>query len=216
MSERPPMVLITGCARSGTSMVAGVLAASGLDFGGPLVKATAHNPKGFFEHRVVRQKIVKPLLRSIGADQRGQNPLPPRHISPCKRDVAVLRARVLHELGGARAYKDAKVLLLWRYFRAAFPDAVWVLVRREPKAIARSCLRTPFMRGYGYMAGWLRWVQEHEVRMDDLRASGARVLEIWPDPHEPEGFRPIVEELGLVWNEERVRAALVPGSWSMK
>jgi len=209
------LVLITGCARSGTSMVSGVLSALGLDFGKPLhSKRRTYQPRGFFEHRHVRERVVKPMLKRLGADPLGQNPLPPRILRPSDREALALGLKVRRELGQrAQAYKDAKVLLMWPYFHKAFPDATWVLVRRDRKAIALSCQRTPFMQKRSFLAGWLEWVDEHEARMDDLRASGARVLEIWPDAGDVASFRPLVEELGLEWDEAKVEAALVPSAW---
>lgn len=195
-------------------MVSGVLSASGLDFGGPLhKKPRPYQPRGFFEHRGVRDLVVKPTLRKLGADPLGQHPLPPRDLSPSDREAVAFGLRVRRELGKAEAYKDAKVILLWPYFRKAFPDALWLLVRRDRKAIARSCLRTPFMRKRSFLAGWLEWAAEHEARMEDLKASGARVLEIWPDAADPGGFRETIEALGLVWDEDKVRGALVPEAW---
>lgn len=214
---RPPLVLITGAARSGTSMVSGVLAACGLDFGGPLVdKRRKYQPRGFWEHRPVREKVLKPLLRKMGADPRGQDPLPVRGRQPSDREAARLAKRVGRKLGPARAYKDAKILLVWPWFNRAFPDATWILVRRDKKAIVRSCQRAPFMNRLTYVAGWLKWVEHHEACMDDLKASGANVIEVWPDAFDPDVFRPLVEALGLEWNEEAVRKALVPDAWHLK
>jgi len=198
-------------------MVAGVLSASGLDFGGPLhSRRRKYQPQGFFEHRGIRDGIVKPLLKSLGADPVGQRPLPARFLKPTALEARTLASRIRKELDGAEAYKDAKTLLVWQYFHRAFPDATWVLVRRDARAIARSCLRTPFMKRRKYLAGWLDWVQEHEDRMEDLKISGARVLEIWPDPNEPEGFRPMIEALGLPYDSKAVASALVPEAYHLK
>lgn len=214
--QKPPMVLITGAARSGTSMVAGALHACGLDLGKPLVGATQWNPNGFFEHRPIRQKVVKPLLRELGCDPRGQKKLPPRGICVPPARVARLRKTVNVRLNGGWGYKDAKLLLLWPIFRAAFPDARWVLVRRDPKEIVDSCIRTPFMRGRMYKAGWIEWVQEHELRMDDLKASGVPLCEIWPDPTEPESFREVVEFCGLPFDRRAVGRSLKPDAWHVR
>jgi hypothetical protein len=215
MTKAP--ILITGCARSGTSMVCGVLSASGLDFGGPLyTKTRTYQPRGYWEHKAIRQKILKPLLVSLGADPRGQDPLPPRHLAPTERDLARIRKRFRMMLGTGEAYKDAKLLLTWQYWHLAFPNATWVLVRRDRMAIARSCLRTPFMKRRTYLAGWLAWVDEHLHRMEALRAAGARIIEVWPDANRPESFRDLIEGLGLEFNAAKVDEALVPTAWHTK
>jgi hypothetical protein len=194
-------------------MVAGVLNACGLDLGGPLVPPTKYNPRGFFEHRPIRQKVVKPLLRELGFDQRGQRRLPPRGIMVPPARIARLQKAIDRRLNGGRGYKDAKLLLLWPIFNRAFPNARWVLVRRDPKAIVASCMRTPFMKGRPYKAGWIEWVQEHEFRMADLKASGANVVEVWPDPNDPESFRPALAQAGCVYDEAKILAALEPSAW---
>jgi hypothetical protein len=197
-------------------MVTGVLRASGLNFGtdGELyMKPRPNQPRGFLEHKAVRQKVVKPKLRQLNADPKGQRPLPPRDLNPPAQEVNVFGRKVRKKLNGAEAYKDAKCLLLWPYFHLAFPNALWILVRRERKNIARSCQRAKFMDGYTYFAGWLHWVDEHLERMADLKKAGARVVEIWPDPMEPETFRDIIEAADLTFDAEAVRAALVPEAW---
>ena len=190
-----------------------MLHASGLDLGGPLVSASPQNPKGFYEHRAIRQKVLKPLLRELGCDPKGQRTLPPRGVMVLPKRVRKLRKAFLNRLGGGRGYKDAKMLLLWPIFARAFPDAIWVLVRRDPQAIVRSCIRTPFMKGRKFKQGWIDWVQEHEFRMDDLKSSGAQVLELWPDPTEPTSFKETIEGVGLEYDEETVLEALEPSAW---
>ena len=209
------IVLITGCARSGTSMVAGVLQACGLDLGpeDELVGPTRWNPNGFKEHKKIRQKVLKPLLRELGADPRGQGRLPPRGAMVLPARVAKLRRAVNVRLNGGRGYKDAKVLLVWRIFYRAFPAARWILVRRDPMGIVDSCIRCDFMTGRKYKAGWISWMQEHELRMADLKASGANVVEVWPDPDEVESFKPAIKQAGVVWDEKAIRGALVPDAW---
>lgn len=216
MTERPEIVLITGAARSGTSMVAGVLQASGLDLGSPLVGATRYNPRGFFEHRHIRQKVLKPLLKSMGCDPRGQRNLPPRSFLVAPQTAQRLRKRVRRYLGSGWGYKDAKILLTWPIWRQAFPNARWVLVRRDPAAIVKSCIRTPFMKGRTYKAGWIAWVKEHELRLDDLKNSGVKWVECWPDPDEPESFREAVEFCGLTYEPTTVATILEPGAWHRK
>lgn len=207
------IVLITGAARSGTSMVAGVLKASGLDLGSPLVKPTQYNPRGFFEHRHIRQKVLKPLIRRMGFDPRGQRTLPPRDHRRWLHLATMLRRNVIRRLRPGRGYKDAKILLTWQIWRKAFPGALWIIVRRDPKAIVDSCIRTPFMKGRKFKAGWIEWAQEHEWRIEDLKDSGVEYVEIWPDPYDPESFREVVERCGLTFEAEIVAQALEPGAW---
>ena len=70
-------ILITGCARSGTSLVAGIFNICGA-FGGEISGPTIYNKKGIFENAFIREMLVKPWLENVGADPMGQSPLPDR------------------------------------------------------------------------------------------------------------------------------------------
>ena len=68
-------ILITGCARSGTSMIAGIINMCGA-FAGDTSGPNRYNQKGMYENAKIRNSIVKPYLREIGMDPKGQFPLP--------------------------------------------------------------------------------------------------------------------------------------------
>ena len=68
-------ILITGCARSGTSMTGGIINICGA-WGGKMAGQTTHNKRGMYENLEIRNGIVKPYLRSIKADPLCQKPLP--------------------------------------------------------------------------------------------------------------------------------------------
>ena len=72
--DREP-ILITGAARSGTSLCAGTTNICGA-WGGSLSGPTKYNRKGMFENSEIRNAVVKPYLRRIGCDPMGQDPLP--------------------------------------------------------------------------------------------------------------------------------------------
>lgn len=210
------MIFVTGAPRSGTSLVCQVLAAHGINFGGPLVGPGRANPRGFFEHGLVRDQVLKPILTSIGADPRGQKPLPPRRWEPTDGEVARFRHDVLAALGTAEAYKDApKILLLWPLFHAAFPEARWVFVYRRAADVARSCNRTSFMRAYQTEAAWGTYVLEIATRM---AAVGPVVgqIPVWPDPNDPRSFRGMVKALGLEWDPAAVEEVCDPSIWGRR
>ena len=61
-------ILVTGAARSGTSMTAGIIHLCGA-FGGKLSGPTTYNKKGMFENGTIRNELVKPFFSAIGADR---------------------------------------------------------------------------------------------------------------------------------------------------
>ena len=138
------------------------------------------------------------MIESVGGDRMGQDPLPPIDAHPAPPVI-----------NGVTAYKDAKLCLVWRAWDEAFPDAKWIIVRRNAESIAESCLRTPFMRAHSTKAGWLQWVEEHVRRFDQMKEQ-LDVIEIWTDTEITEGYRQMIEFCSLDYNESAVRREINP------
>jgi len=114
-------------------------------------------------------------------------------------------------------FKGAKLCLIWTQWAEAFPDARWVLVRRDASDIARSCMRTGFMRKRHTVESWVEWVRYHEDRFLEMTGGGVRhIREVWPckfiggDFDEVES---VVKWLGLGWRPGAVRRFLDPTLW---
>lgn len=199
------MILVTGCARSGTSLTTAVLRACGANLGAV---------NSLNENMAVREGLVKPYLSSIKADPLCQDPLPDlARIAPDPE----WRAKVTKAIGQPEpwAYKCAKACLFWPLWVEHFPEAKWVIVRRDRDKIVDSCLRTVFMRAFKDRSGWERWVDVHLERFEQLKAV-ADCIEVWP--HEAvsgdtEAYRPMVEHCGLEWRPQEVSAEINPGRW---
>lgn len=202
---------VTGAPRSGTSLTCQVLAACGADFGTNLAHANKHNPHGYMEDTALRSRVTKPWLERIGADRIGQWPLPDQAWRPTASEVEAFHADAVTYMRAPYA-KDPKILPLWPLFDAAFPDARWVLVRRDAESIAESCLRTRFMMRFETRPEWIRWAHEMAKRIDDA-AAYTDAVEVWPDPSDPECFREAVEFCGLGWNRSAVEAVCHPEDW---
>lgn len=214
-------ILITGCARSRTSLIAGIVNLSGA-FGGFLAPANANNKKGMFENTTIRNALCKPFLQSIGADPMGQSPLPSmnKFVNLSYAFIKSWRARVIDVITAQGYdettpwfYKGAKMCLMWPVWYSAFPDAQWIIVRRNDDDIADSCLRTPFMRAYKTREGWLEWVSEHKKRFDEMKLNKLNIIEIWSDKiihRDYEEVKNAVRTLGLYWDEERVNEFVSP------
>lgn len=220
-------ILITGAARSGTSMTAGVVDIGG-GFGGETCGATRWNKRGQFENLAIRQGLTKPFLASIGCDPMGQWPLPDlenlevrkklRDAAPWMRDemVSIIQSQ------GVKPeqrwyYKGAKMCLLWPLYQAAFPEADWVIARRDDEAIISSCLKTGFMRAFDTAEGWRKWLEVHKTRFAEMFSVGLRLIEIWPQAA-IEGdltqYRFMTAWLGLDWKKSRVIDFISPALWN--
>jgi hypothetical protein len=210
-----PPILITGCARSRTSLVAGIIHKCRA-FGGVMTGPTRHNRKGQFENQAIRNTITKPALRAAGYDPLGQRPLPVRERwmnDPNWRER--VEAVMVHEgyQDGPWFYKGAKMCLFWWEWAAAFSEATWVIVRRPDAEIIQSCLRTGFMRAYQDAAGWQKWVDVHKVRWAEMKAAGLNVHEVQSSrivDGDLEEIRAVVERAGLTWNEAVVQEFIDP------
>lgn len=214
-------ILITGAARSGTSMIAGIINICGA-FGGSMTGSTPYNKKGQFENSYIRDRIVKTYLRSMGLDPLAQYPLPnPMALTSyasLKGDVEGIMRREGHT-SGAWFYKGAKMCLLWPIWRGAFPEAQWIIVRRKSQDIAESCMRTPFMRAFKSVSGWLKWEAEHRLRFMEMvdSRSGMNVTEVWSEDIVNGNFdviKDFVEQTeGLTWQENEIKEFITPQLW---
>jgi hypothetical protein len=188
-------ILITGAARSGTSMVAGVINLCGA-FGGTMSPPNHNNQKGMFENACIRNSLVKPYLRDLGLDPLGQYPIPNPDKIPIpanwKKRVENIIIREGYQ-GGPWMYKGAKSCLMWPVWNYSFPEAKWIIVRRRTGDIVNSCLKTNFMRAFSNPAvqkaikadteidGWIWWVRQHEKRFVEMIQSGVNCKIVWPE-----------------------------------
>ena len=228
----PDPILITGAARSGTSLVAGSIALCGA-FSGVTVGPNRHNKKGMYENYRIREAITKPYLRSIGVDPLGQYPLPDIATLPIPNDWRAKVEQVFKDEGyesGPLFYKGAKCCLFWPVWAHAFPSAKWIIVRRRAGDIANSCINTGFMRAFRDRKiqravgaaterdGWLWWIREHEKRFVEMIQEGLNVKVVWPERMVDGDYGQLyetVEWLGLKWNSE-VLSFVDPKLWKSR
>lgn len=199
------MILVTGAARSGTSLVTKILQAHGAWLGQP------GHVNQLYENTAIRQRILKPYLLRVGADPLGQRVLPDVARLPVHGGLLhAVRAVLMGGREGAKlAYKDAKLCLVWPAWHQAFPKAKWIVVRRKRQDIISSCERTHFMR---HRTNWGEWVDQHELRFQQMRGGGLDLVEIWPSEFisDPEKFRPVCDHAGLDFDPAKVTAAIDP------
>jgi len=212
-------ILITGAARSGTSLVAGAINLCGA-FGGKMYKGNSNNKKGMFENARIIQTMVKPYLKNIGADPLCQYPLPTTYQIPKVWNITI--EMILKSEGyekGSWMFKDAKIAMLWRIWNFHFPDIKWVIVRRKKSDIIESCMKTGFMRAFANKTiqkkvnakneyeGWKWWVEQHEAKFKQIKETISKNnwFEIYPEKMVTGDYTEImnlIEWLGLEWNSD--------------
>lgn len=217
------MILITGCARSGTSMIAGIIDKCGAH-GGNITGPTPNNKKGQFENIRIRNDLVKYYLRAIRVDPLGQKPLPSDHMIELmrKNPRKTWRDEVMwifnlpgQEWDGKTPlyYKGAKMCLMWPVWHYAFPEAKWVIVRRPDDQIIDSCLRTSFMKAYGSnRKGWQQWIDVHKKRWREMSKAGCEMIEVWSNEivEDYTKAKGMINWLELEWNKEAVLEFVTP------
>ncbi|MFW5701288.1 MAG: hypothetical protein ACOCWM_06315 [Cyclobacteriaceae bacterium] len=228
-------ILITGAARSGTSMVAGIINICGA-FGGEMSGPNINNAKGMFENARIRNTILKPYLITCGVDKMGQYPLPDVNNLMIPGNLKNKVQDVMYDQGyrkGPWMYKGPKMCLIWPIWHYAFPNAKWVIVRRRTGDIVNSCIKTGFMRAFANKQnqravgasnereGWIWWVHQHEKRFIEMINEGLNVKIVWPERMLSGDYVQIqetIEWLGLNWedNAGKVHEFIEPKLWKAR
>ena len=139
-------IIISGMHRSGTSLIASVLAHAGLHIGDELMPSHPDNPNGYFED-LGFVELHEAMLHS-----RDRTVLVDRTFvaHPTHRELNWARRLVLershHELWG---WKDPRTCLFLNMWRRILPDACYLFVYRNPLDVLFSLMRRnePFMAG---------------------------------------------------------------------
>ena len=217
LAHVPDPIIITGCARSGTSLIAGTMHLCGA-WVGNVTGPTSWNRKGQFENEFIRDRLVKPYLKSINMDPMGQDPLP--SIGDIRIDLGWRRSifKAIYRQGydgqSTWAYKGAKACLMWPVWHVAFPRARWVIVRREDELVIDSCMKVHFMHKHKTREGWRRWIEHHKMLFSQMKQV-LNVWEIWPDPERMDLLRWLVESLGgLEWRQDAVEEFVDRKLWN--
>lgn len=212
-------IIITGAARSGTSMVAGTFNLCGA-FGGSLYGKHRANPKGMFENPDIRERVIKPYLKQLQVDPACQYPLPNSNDIKIpvnwKKRVQELIQRQGYQKGNW-FIKDPKIPSHWPVWNYAFPNAKWIIVRRRTPDIIRSCMKTGFMKAFvsedkqravgakNEWEGWLWWVHYHEQRFIEMMQAGLNCKIVWPERMVRGDYTQMFEAIewaGLNWTND--------------
>jgi GT2 family glycosyltransferase len=144
----PPLFIVAGMHRSGTSMTGGLLAALGVNMGDRLVPADRSNPRGYFEDLDFLELNRRLLAACVPAGEPGwpdwgwteseswREPDPARWREPALRLLEARRAA-----GVPWGWKDPRSTRLLEFWAGLAPEARFVLVYRYPWEVADSMQR---------------------------------------------------------------------------
>jgi hypothetical protein len=210
MKDSP--ILITGCPRSGTSIIAAAINKSGAFVGGI-------SKRGMFENSRIRDEVVKPYFDRMGADCKEQYPLPDLSTISIPMDWKHKVEEIMLEEGCKDnwMYKGTGMCLIWPVWHYAFPNAKWIIVRRRTPDIIQSCLKTGYMNAFSdedvqkkvgvtsEAEGWKWWVRQHEQRFVEMIIEGLNCKIIWPERMvngDYEQLHEVLDWVGLPWKSE--------------
>ncbi|WP_419759295.1 sulfotransferase family protein [Acidisoma sp.] len=165
-TSRGRIVLIMGMHRSGTSMLARLLAAEGLPLGVTLLnRGRRDNVHGYWEQAEIVH-IHEALLDGFDRTWHGPNgrrALPEGWLASgdthmAKRRLMAIVKREITEADGLWGFKDPRTLCflpLWREIIAELSlDPVFILAARAPAAVAASLMRRNRLRRDSAEAMW--------------------------------------------------------------
>jgi hypothetical protein len=200
------LIFVTGVPRSGTSLTVKILRALG---------AVTGEVNVLYENTHVRENVLKPLIAANGGDPLGQKSFPDLDTVEAIGLAQKLANYIGVTMGPKTLYKDPKITLVWPAFAEAFPDAKWIVVRREMESQIDALIRVPFITVHGEdREAWRRWIMEYEWRLDRLVAeTGA--IEVRPADFigDPAAFEPAARHAGLPFDASAVANAVDPSKY---
>ena len=210
--------VILGSGRSGTSMVAGTVAAAGYFLGNDLYPAREANPKGFFECPEVNGvneyllASVLPPSTALAPNQRWLVDAPPG----LEFDVPPALAARMARLTARRpwCFKDPRFSFTLPAWRPVLGDAVHVCVFRDPAttaaSIVRECREQPYLQGVvmDTERALAVWQAMYREILDRHRHDGEWLFVHYDAALEPGGLAPVERALGVRLDADFPDAAL--------
>lgn len=194
-------IFVTGIERSGATIIAKIIQHCG---------AFTGRTSEMLENIEVK-KAMDIYYDFIGADKKGQNPLPntKQLIIPTGWEQKVKDILINDKYNGSTSWmiKGSRLCQMWPIWYYVYPNAKWIIVRRRTGDIVGSCLKTGYMTAYKDKDGWLEWVHEHEKLFVEMIEAGVNCKIVWPERMAIGDYGQIFEMLdwlGLPWNNDIV------------
>jgi hypothetical protein len=201
-------VCITGMHRSGTSLVAGILAASGLYLGPDeqLAEAQADNPDGFFENSRVLE-INEAVLAAFGSAWDRPLSMPAGWASDERLNPLFHRASSLaYQLAKKRGwgFKDPRNCLTLPFWRRVAPGLKVIVCVRSPLEVAASLHER---NGFSEIASFALWLAYNQAALDNSEGTAVAIThyDTWFESPDRE-LRRLRSFLGLESSEDQTAA----------
>jgi hypothetical protein len=166
-TEFDPM-LIASAPRSGSSMTAGIIAKTGVHCGWTK-PGDEWNAKGYFEHVPIDTAQIL-YLRSCDHKHEGKRfqPLDLDEPYPDFRDFIQDCIKSEYPESNGWMFKSTKTAICRNIWVNHFPEAKWVICRRDRELILDSMMRAPFMDAYSERDEWDQMLNRYEYYFRDI------------------------------------------------
>jgi sulfotransferase family protein len=200
---------VAGMHRSGTSLVARLLAASGVYAGSPaeLVEPAPDNPEGFGESLPFLRLNDAVLARLGGFWDRPPAMPPGWAVSPRLSNLRQEAATLVARFGGQEPWfwKDPRNSLTVAFWRDVIPDLRVVVCVRNPQEVVASLERRG---GPDAAAGWALWLAYNRRVLAEAPAEHTVVTHYEAYLYDaPAELRRVVSELGLPIHPDAITRA---------
>jgi hypothetical protein len=185
MAQKRSPIIVAGMHRSGTSLVASILAASGVDMGDRLLAADRNNPRGYFEDLEILE-LQREMLHAATVPEDGghrdwgwteSERLDRERFAGFTGRAGALVAAKSAGPAGPWGWKEPRTTLALDFWDALLDDARYVLVYRFPWDVADSMQRLGadvFLRRPDY--AWRIWAFYNRHLLDFHRRHKDRCL----------------------------------------
>lgn len=140
-------------------------------FGGKTKAADRWNPRGYFENVAISDLMVR-YLRDNDTQNLGKKfyplTLPEQYLGFGYNVTAILQEE---GWDGRQSvyYKHARLGICWRLWHHYFPNAKWVVVKRDREETISSLMRTEFMDAWQTREEWSVFLDYHLGRIEELK-----------------------------------------------
>ena len=214
-------IIVTGIQRSGSTMIAKILQEAGVFTG--ITGSTIENKR--------IRRILDGIYLNNGVDPLGQYPLPDG------KSWLHYPSNLENRINGVlnkEGYTDAHKWLMkghrfgqtWQIWKALYPNAKWVIVRRRTPDVIDSCMKTAYMYKYNDPKvlkeiksdltthdGWLWWIRRNENYLNSLIHSDTDYMVVWPERMARNDYSQIKHLhgwLNIPFEENRIRELITP------
>ena len=209
-------ILITGIPRSRTSLIAGSIALCGA-WKGSTGGLTKDNPKGFFEHLVLREVVDKTIFKKLNCDPLGVTKMPRINYEIKNSNLKNIIQRVLKDDGYENnkpwLYKSPKISLIWFFYNHAFPKAKWIIVKRNKKEVINSIIRAKTVNLHSEdPLFWESFIKEYNLRIEQLKKNVSDYKELYSSEiieQDYSNFKKIIRWLGLTYEKEKIEKFVI-------